>query len=47
MREKGNLVKKGTLSEDETMEFWEDGTVTEREGKYTTPSDTDSTKAIQ
>jgi protein import protein ZIM17 len=26
MRERGQLVKKGTLSEDGTMEFWEDGT---------------------
>ncbi|KAF7957286.1 hypothetical protein EAE96_002873 [Botrytis aclada] len=30
MREKGMLVKKGTLSEDGNLEFWEDGTSTER-----------------
>jgi protein import protein ZIM17 len=28
MRERGQLVKKGTLSEDGNMEFWEDGTTT-------------------
>jgi mitochondrial protein import protein ZIM17 len=26
MRERGQLVKKGTLSEDGDVEFWEDGT---------------------
>ncbi|KAI1409030.1 DNL zinc finger-domain-containing protein [Hypoxylon sp. FL1857] len=30
MREKGQLVKRGTLGEDGDVEFWEDGTVTER-----------------
>ncbi|KAM7205539.1 DNL zinc finger domain containing protein [Naviculisporaceae sp. PSN 640] len=30
LREKGQLIKKGTLGEDEDVEFWEDGTVTER-----------------
>ena len=30
MREKGQLVKKGSLSEDGDLEFWEDGTTTER-----------------
>ncbi|QSZ35717.1 hypothetical protein DSL72_006839 [Monilinia vaccinii-corymbosi] len=30
MREKGQLVKKGTLSEDGNVEFWSDGTSTER-----------------
>ncbi|KAM7199287.1 DNL zinc finger domain containing protein [Rhypophila sp. PSN 637] len=30
LREKGQLVKKGTLGEDEDVEFWEDGTITER-----------------
>ncbi|TVY47697.1 Uncharacterized protein LOCC1_G003205 [Lachnellula occidentalis] len=29
MKDKGQLVKKGTLSEDGDMEFWEDGTQTE------------------
>jgi protein import protein ZIM17 len=27
MRERGQLVKKGTLSEDGDLEFWEDGTI--------------------
>lgn len=30
LREKGQLVKKGTLGEDEDIEFWEDGTTTAR-----------------
>lgn len=30
MRERGQLVKKGTLSEDGSLEFWEDGTTTGR-----------------
>lgn len=30
MREKGQLVKRGTLGEDGDVEFWEDGSVTER-----------------
>jgi mitochondrial protein import protein ZIM17 len=30
MREKGQLVKKGTLSEDGDLEFWNDGTTTDR-----------------
>ncbi|KAF7909192.1 uncharacterized protein EAE98_012271 [Botrytis deweyae] len=40
MKEKGMLVKKGTLSEDGNLEFWSDGTSTERkregeeEGEY-------------
>jgi protein import protein ZIM17 len=29
MRERGQLVKKGTLSEDGDVEFWEDGTTTQ------------------
>lgn len=37
MRERGELVKKGTLSEDGDVEFWEDGTVTER----SKPTDSD------
>ncbi|KAI1498816.1 DNL zinc finger-domain-containing protein [Biscogniauxia marginata] len=32
MRERGQLVKRGTLGEDGDVEFWEDGTVTERGG---------------
>lgn len=31
MRERGQLVKRGTLGEDGDVEFWEDGTVTMRE----------------
>lgn len=30
MRERGQLVKKGTLSDDGDLEFWEDGTTTQR-----------------
>jgi protein import protein ZIM17 len=30
MRERGQLVKKGTLSEDGDVEFWEDGTSNKR-----------------
>lgn len=30
MREQGQLVKKGTLSEDGDLEFWADGSTTER-----------------
>lgn len=30
IREKGELVKKGTLSEDGDFELWADGTVTDR-----------------
>lgn len=33
MREKGQLVKKGTLSDDGDLEFWEDGTRTSRARK--------------
>lgn len=31
LREKGQLVKKGTLGEDGDIEFWEDGTQSERQ----------------
>ncbi|KAL1872293.1 hypothetical protein VTK73DRAFT_1642 [Phialemonium thermophilum] len=31
LRERGRLVKRGTLGEDGDLEFWEDGTVTQRE----------------
>jgi protein import protein ZIM17 len=30
MREQGQLVKKGTLSEDGNLEFWADGSTTKR-----------------
>jgi protein import protein ZIM17 len=33
MRERGQLVKKGTLSEDGDLEFWEDGRSTKRNAK--------------
>jgi len=33
MREQGQLVKKGTLSEDGDLEFWEDGSTTKRNAK--------------
>jgi hypothetical protein len=29
MKERGQIVKKGTLSEDGNVEFWEDGTTTQ------------------
>lgn len=29
MRQKGQLVKRGTLGENEDIEFWDDGTQTE------------------
>lgn len=31
LRERGELVKRGTLGEDGDLEFWEDGTTTVRE----------------
>jgi len=33
MKERGQLVRKGTLSEDGDLEFWEDGTTTARKDK--------------
>ena len=33
MREKGQLVKKGTLSEDGDVEFWEDGSTSKHIGQ--------------
>ena len=38
MRERGELVKKGTLSEDGDLEFWEDGKTTKREKRDATES---------
>lgn len=32
MKAQGQLVKKGTLSEDGDLEFWEDGSVSPSEG---------------
>lgn len=31
MKERGQLVKRGTLGEDGNIEFWEDGTTTVRD----------------
>jgi protein import protein ZIM17 len=31
LREKGELIKRGTLGEEGDLEFWEDGTTTVRE----------------
>lgn len=33
MKERGQLVKRGTLGEDGDLEFWEDGTTTSREDR--------------
>jgi protein import protein ZIM17 len=38
MRERGQLVKKGTLSEDGDLEFWEDGTTTKRRKEKGAPA---------
>lgn len=40
MKEKGQLVKRGTLSAEGDLEFWEDGTETARQSK-----EDDTTKA--
>jgi protein import protein ZIM17 len=40
MREQGQLVKKGTLSEDGDLEFWEDGSTTKRRREKGTPPPT-------
>ncbi|KAK8081689.1 hypothetical protein PG996_000470 [Apiospora saccharicola] len=42
MRERGQLVKRGTLGEDGDVEFWEDGTVTERNKETGTETATSS-----
>lgn len=34
MREKGNLVKKGSLSAEGDVEFWDDGTSTPRSAQF-------------
>jgi protein import protein ZIM17 len=36
MRERGRLVKRGTLGEDGDIEFWEDGTTTVRQERHET-----------
>lgn len=46
MREHGQIVKKGTLSEDGDVEFWADGSVTQRE-KKTAEESSESTKSIK
>jgi protein import protein ZIM17 len=46
MRDKGNLVKRGTLSTDGDVEFWEDGSTSPRSAHFhpnsTTKSDPDA-----
>lgn len=42
MRDRGQLVKKGTLSEDGDLEFWEDGTTTPRAKEDESAPATDS-----
>jgi len=37
MREQGQLVKKGTLSEDGDLEFWADGSTTKRKKDRAAP----------
>jgi hypothetical protein len=44
MRDRGRFVKKGTLSEDGDLEFWEDGTTTSR-AKPLVPGDVKSTES--
>lgn len=39
MREKGRLVKRGTLGEDGDVEFWEDGSTTSREERQSDGND--------
>lgn len=46
MRERGEIVKKGTLSEDGDVEFWEDGSTTQRE-KNAAEGSSEATKTIQ
>lgn len=45
LRERGQLVRKGTLGEDGDIEFWEDGTVTTRDNdevaEVTSPMEAD------
>ncbi|OIW34573.1 zf-DNL-domain-containing protein [Coniochaeta ligniaria NRRL 30616] len=40
MRERGQLVKRGTLGEDGDVEFWDDGTSTPREKEEARPEET-------
>jgi len=40
MREQGQLVKKGTLSEDGDLEFWSDGSKTKRAKALVTETET-------
>jgi protein import protein ZIM17 len=47
MRDRGQLVKKGTLSEDGDLEFWEDGTTTTREKKVESVAGTDGQKGLE
>lgn len=47
MRDRGQLVKKGSLSEDGDLEFWEDGTTTKRAKDEDSDSSTDSQKGLE
>lgn len=47
MRDRGQLVKKGTLSEDGDLEFWEDGTTTTRLKKDDVTSEMDGPKNLE
>jgi protein import protein ZIM17 len=47
MRDRGQLVKKGTLSEDGDLEFWEDGTTTTRAKKDERASGIDGGKSLE
>jgi mitochondrial protein import protein ZIM17 len=47
MRDRGQLVKKGTLSEDGDLEFWEDGTTTTRTRKDADASEMDRPKGLE
>ncbi|KAL3419287.1 DNL zinc finger domain containing protein [Phlyctema vagabunda] len=44
MKEQGQIFKKGTLSEDGNMEFWSDGTMTERAQDWSKPRHDASTR---
>jgi len=44
MRDRGKLVKKGTLSEDGNLEFWDDGTTTPRANSDSNAKSTEQTK---
>jgi protein import protein ZIM17 len=47
MRDRGQSVKKGTLSEDGDLEFWEDGTTTTRTKSDDAVPQTDGPKSVE